>query len=332
MTPNSTIWDTLPRPIIALSPMADMTDSPFCRIAKELGAEIVFREMVSSEAIFRDNEKTLGMVAFDVSERPIIQQIFGSDPGVCAEAAKKIMEKFSPDGIDINMGCPVYKMVSNFNGACLMKDPVAAAQIVRAVKAAVTVPVSVKIRLGWSRSDECLEFVKILEEAGAALITIHGRTRVQNYSGVSDWEMIGRARAQVQIPVLANGDINTPEKVSAALTVTGCAGVLIARGALGNPWILKQARELLTQGRIITTPDIQEKCRVILRHAQMHVGHYGQRGIVSFRNHLSWYFKGLKNAKELRGQAVRVESIDEVESVLKAAQKMELAQKLAPTV
>ncbi|MBF8280616.1 MAG: tRNA-dihydrouridine synthase [Candidatus Magasanikbacteria bacterium] len=315
-------WAAFPRPIIALSPMADMTDSPFCRIVKEIGAAVVFREMVSSEAIFRENEKTWGMAAFDDVERPIIQQIFGNDPEVMAEAAAKIMEKFSPDGIDINMGCPVYKMVSNFNGACLMKDPPLAAKIVRAVCSAVNVPVSVKIRLGWSRPDECLEFVKILEDAGAALITIHGRTRTQNYSGVSDWEMIGRARAQVKIPVLANGDINTPEKVWAALAATGAAGVLIARGALGNPWIFKQARELLTHGRVLTQPDIFAKRRVILRHAELHVAHYGPGGIVSFRKHLSWYFKGLAKARDLRNQAVRVTSLAEVGKVLEAAQKL----------
>lgn len=309
-------WDSLKKPIIALSPMADMSDSPFCVTAKELGAELMFREMVSSEALIRGSEKTFGMAAFDEKERPLIQQLFGGDPETMARAASLIEEKFHPDGFDINMGCPVYKIVSNFNGASLMRDRVRAQAIVRAMKNAVSVPVSVKIRLGWSEKTEALEFAPYLEEAGAALITIHGRTKAQAYSGVSDWEMIGRVRERVSIPVLANGDIHKPEQVPEALRITGCAGVLIARGCLGNPWFFGHAREVLEKGSVQTPVSMEERIRVILLHAQRHLAHYGPKSMVTFRKHLSWYFKGLPEIKKHREQIMKVATLEELEQIL----------------
>src|SRR3989344_257576 len=179
------------KPILALSPMADMTDSAFCQIVRKIGgADIVFREMVSSEAIVRHNAKTLGMTDFVLAERPIVQQIFGADPRVMARATAIVMEHAAPEGIDINMGCPVYKITSNFNGCALMKEPERAAAIIREMKRAVreSVPISVKIRLGWSNPDDFKTFIPVIEEAGADLITIHGRTKAQGYSGISDWE------------------------------------------------------------------------------------------------------------------------------------------------
>ena len=305
-------WADQARPILALSPMADMTDSPFCLVAKERGAKIMFREMVSAEAVVRGNEKTLGMTAFDERERPLIQQIFGAEPHTMAEAARIIEEKYHPDGIDINMGCPVYKIVHNFNGACLMKDHVRAAAIIRAMKAVITVPLSVKIRLGWSRPDEALTFIQHLEAAGADLVTVHGRTKEQGYSGKSDWEMIGRVVKQVQIPVLANGDVHQPEQVPQILDVTGAAGVLIARGALGNPWFFQHAEEVLATGSIQTPVSLRERLTTMLQHAQLHIEHYGERGIVTFRKHISWYLKGLVNIKPFREQAMKVQSLDEL--------------------
>lgn len=305
-------WVDQPRPILALSPMADMTDSPFCLIAKDRGAKIMFREMVSAEAVVRGNEKTLDMTAFDERERPLIQQIFGAEPHTMAEAARIIEEKYHPDGIDINMGCPVYKIVHNFNGACLMKDHERATAIIRAMKAVLSVPLSVKIRLGWSRPDEALTFIKHLEAAGADLVTVHGRTKEQGYSGKADWEMIGRVVQQVQIPVLANGDVHQPELVPEVLRITGAAGILIARGALGNPWFFRHAEEVLATGAIQTPISLRERVRTMLEHAALHVQHYGPRGIVTFRKHISWYLKNLPHIKPFREQAMKVQSLEEL--------------------
>ncbi len=298
--------------------MADMSDSPFCITAKELGAELMFREMVSSEALVRGSDKTLQMARFEEQERPIIQQLFGGDPATMARAAAMLEKEIQPDGFDINMGCPVYKIVSHFNGASLMRDPARATAIVAAMKKTVHAPVSVKIRLGWNDAHEALEFAPRLEEAGAAAITIHGRTKTQGYSGTSDWEMIGRVRERLSIPVLANGDIHTPQQVPHALAVTGAAGVLIARGCLGNPWFFRHAREVLYTGNIHTPVTMERRAQVIAAHAKRHAAHYGEKSIVTFRKHLSWYLKGLPHVKQLRERAMSVNSLQELGEVLQS--------------
>ena len=212
-------WKKLPRPIVALAPMADMTDPPFCRLCREVSGDgfVIFREMVSSEAVVRENPKTLRMCDIVDVERPIVQQIFGSDPATVAEAARLVEERFRPDAIDINMGCPATKIVSNFDGASLMRDPNLAASIVRSVKAAVTVPVSVKTRLGWTKPTDIVEFIKVIEDAGADLVTVHGRTKSQGYAGSADWEAVGEARSQVKLPVIVNGDIVSTATAKQAL-------------------------------------------------------------------------------------------------------------------
>ncbi len=304
--------------ILALSPMADMTDSSFCQIVRRIGgADVVFREMVSAEAIVRENAKTLGMTDFVESERPIVQQIFGSDPMVMARAAAIVMEHARPEGIDINMGCPVYKITSNFNGCALMKEPERAAAIIREMKKSIgDTPLSVKIRLGWSNPDDFKTFIPVIEDAGANLITVHGRTKAQGYSGKSDWIRIGEAKAIARVPLLANGDIHEPRQVDEALRVTNADGVLIARGALGNPWFFYEY--LHPEGTI----SLEERVRVVLEHAQLHVAQYGERGITTFRKHLSWYFKGqrlgqdIPGIKEIRAALVRVSSLQELEHVL----------------
>lgn len=312
-------WSKLPRPIVALSPMADMTDSAFCRVVREISGDlplVMFREMVSSEAVVRGNEKTLGMADIHPAERPLVQQLFGSDPKTMAEAARIIEAEHHPEGFDINMGCPVYKIVHTFNGSALMKDPVRAAEIIREVKKAITVPLSVKIRAGWSDPRECLEFIKVIAEAGADLVTIHGRTKVQGYSGKADWDIIAEAKKMVSIPVLANGDIHTAPLVADALKVTNCDGVLIARGALGNPWFFRQAEEVLA-GKTPIPVSMEERIRVVRRHADLHVEQYGPRAVVTFRKHLSWYFKGVPGAKAFRERLHTVSTREDLDLVLK---------------
>ena len=306
--------------IYALSPMADMTDSAFCQIVRQIGgADVVFREMVSSEAIVRDNEKTLGMTDFVEAERPIVQQIFGADPLTMARAAAKVMEHGHPDGIDINMGCPVYKITSNFNGCALMKDPGLAKKIVKEVKSAIgDTPLSVKIRLGWNDPDTYKTFIPVIEQAGAQLITLHGRTKAQGYSGVSDWSRIADAKQIATVPLLANGDIHAPHQVKEVLSQTDADGVLIARGALGNPWFFYLAKAYPDDVEAVQRITIEERIDTIRAHAQKHVEQYGEKGIMTFRKHLSWYVKSQKigaiipGIKEWRGKLVRVTSLKEL--------------------
>jgi tRNA-dihydrouridine synthase B len=311
-------WSELKQPIIVLSPMADMTDSAFCRTVKAVSSLedlIVVREMVSSEAVVRGNNKTLDMTQIHDEERPIVQQIFGSDPCVMAEAARMIEQDHAPEGFDINMGCPVYKVVHNFNGAALMKNPELATEIIKKVKAAITVPLSIKIRTGWEDPRECLEFGKIIETAGADMITIHGRTKKQGYSGQSDWDLIREFKQTVSIPVLANGDIHTPPLTIDALKQTQCDGVLIARGALGNPWIFSQINDLLA-GREPKQVTLEERIHVVKMHLNFHIEQYGKRGIVTFRKHMSWYFRGIHGAKLYKNRLHTTDSVAEVHAIL----------------
>lgn len=307
--------------IMALSPMADMTDSAFCQVVRNLGgADVVYREMVSAEAVVRDNAKTLGMTDFVEAERPIVQQIFGSDPLTMARSAAIIMEHAGPEGIDINMGCPVYKITSNFNGCALMKEPDRAAAIIKEMKQAIgDTPLSVKIRLGWNDPDDFKKFIPVIEEAGANLITIHGRTKAQGYSGKSDWTRIGEAKKIARVPLLANGDIHEPHQVAEALEITSADGVLIARGALGNPWFFKLALE----GKSVADITMDERVRVLLEHARLHIAQYGERGLVTFRKHLAWYLKSARigyevsGIKDVRTELMKITTYVELEEILK---------------
>lgn len=271
--------------------------------------------MVSSEAVVRSNEKTLGMTAIHPDERPIVQQLFGSDPNAMAEAARIIEAQHHPEGFDINMGCPVYKIVHNFNGAALMREPKLASEIIIKMKAAITVPLSVKIRTGWDDPTECLAFARVLEDAGADLITIHGRTKMQGYSGQSDWNRIAELKQTVSIPVLANGDIHTAPLTLDALRVTGADGVLIARGALGNPWVFRQIEDLLA-GQEPTPISLRERIETIKLHLRYHLEQYGERGVTTFRKHLSWYLRGLAGAKQFKERLHTATTSQEVCAIL----------------
>ena len=299
--------------ILALAPMADFTDQPFCNICREVSGQdfVIFREMVSAEAIVRDSKKTLKMCEFREVERPIILQIFGSKPDVMAEAGKILLEKYQPDGLDINMGCPVPKIAKKARaGAFLMRDHDRAIEIVKALKTAkLGVPVSVKTRLGWGRDDEILEFAPQLEQAGVDMISIHGRTKIQGYSGQANWSRIAETVKLVDIPVIANGDITSQDDIEKCLQVTGVDGVMIGRGALGNPWVFSSE----TKGK----PSLVEIKKVVLRHAQLHLDHYGEQyGLTTFRKHLVFYFKGFPGVKNLRQKLVKINTLKELEEIL----------------
>lgn len=305
------------KPIIALAPMADYTNSPFCRICREVSGDnfVIFREMVSAEAIARGNKKTMRMSEFIKKEHPIVQQIFGSEPRVMRRAAEIIVANFNPDGIDINMGCPVPKITGKVSsGATLMRKQDIAVEIIKELKRAkLGVPISVKTRLGWGSDKEILEFAPKLEQAGVDLITIHGRTKKQNYSGTANWERIGEVKRLVSIPVIANGDIKTREDILKCLEVTGADGVMIGRGALGNPWLFQECRMRNDECRIETS----ELIDVVLRHAELHLKYYGKEfGLKTFRKHLVWYFKSMPGIKKLRQELVKVETIEDLKRIL----------------
>ncbi|MBU4421972.1 tRNA dihydrouridine synthase DusB [Candidatus Parcubacteria bacterium] len=301
-------WKKIKKPIVGLSPMADYTDSAFCLMCRSFGADIVYREMVSADAIVYENKKTLEMAKFDEEERPIILQIFGKDPEIMARATRILEKKYKPDGIDINMGCPAKKIVGSFNGASLMRDAKLAGDIVRAVKRAVKVPVSVKTRLGWEKPNEILRFAPVLERAGADAIAIHGRTKAQGYSGKANWEMIRRVSKKLKIPVLINGDIVDAETFQKAIEVSGADGALIGRGALGHPWIFQ---EIKTSG--FPTPDSKELRKIILEHAKLHIKEHHE--LITFRKHLVYYVKGFTGAKKLRGMLVKVNDLSDLKKI-----------------
>ncbi len=315
-------WQSQPRPILALSPMADMTDTAFNKTVRRVISNsannsrlIIFREMISAEAIARENIKTLEMAMIENPERPVVQQIFGSNPNSMAKCAQIIMQKFAPEAIDINMGCPVYKMVSNFNGAALMKDSALASKIVREVKNAVGVPVSVKMRSGWSSHEECIEFSKIIEDAGADLITVHGRTQKQGYSGVANREVVSRVKSQLKIPVLYNGDIFSAQDYFNALDETHCDGALIARGALGNPWIFLQIEQMLN-GNEITKISIADRITTVLFHLDEHIKEHSEQSVPTFRKHLGWYFKGVSGFRTYKQALMSATEKQEITAIL----------------
>ncbi|MFZ6015085.1 MAG: tRNA dihydrouridine synthase DusB [Patescibacteria group bacterium] len=311
-------WMDSERPIMALSPMADFTDLPFCRLVREYSGTdvVIFREMVSAEAIVRGNQKTDSICELDPVEHPVVQQIFGSKPQVMAEAAKMIEAEHGPDGIDINMGCPVPKAVNQFNGASLMKDPERASEIVKAVKDAINVPLSVKTRLGWSDKKDVVNFVKVLQGAGADAIEIHGRTKAQGYSGEADWDMIGEAVKNLKIPAFVNGDIVDADTAGVALQKSQARGFLIARGALGRPWIFRRIKIALETGKDPGDPQIEERMQMLRRHAELQIEAYGERGLIKLRKHLPWYLKNIPNFRQFRADAVRISMLKDVEELI----------------
>ena len=300
-----------------LAPMAGVTDLPFRLLCKEQGAGLLCMEMVSAKAIQYNNKNTKALLEIHPEEEPVSLQLFGSDPEVISEIAKRI-EELPFAILDINMGCPVPKIVRNGEGSALMNQPKLVHEIVSKTVKAIQKPVTVKIRKGFNdESINAVEIAKIIEDAGAAAVAVHGRTREQYYSGKADWDIIRQVKEAVTIPVIGNGDVVSGESALAMMRETGCDGVMIGRGAQGNPWIFSELVEYEKTGVMPERPSNEDLKDMMLRHARLQIQYKGEYlGIREMRKHVSWYTTGLKNSAKLRGEINAVESYEELSKLL----------------
>ena len=286
---------------LLLAPMAGVTDLPFRLLSREMGCALAYSEMVSSKGLLFNNENTLDLMRMDERERPLAVQIFGSHPEKMAAAAR-IVAASGADIVDINMGCPTPKIIKNGDGAALMRQPELAYQIMCSVVQNIDIPVTVKFRKGWDETSvNVVSMARLAQKAGISAITVHGRTREQFYSGKADWNIIREVKNAVTIPIIGNGDVRTPEDVKQMLEVTNCDGVMIGRGAQGNPWIFRQVEEYLKTGRYSPAPCLTERKEILFRHLEMLISLKGEYlGIREMRRHAAWYTKGLPKSAQLR--------------------------------
>ena len=307
----------LPNNLI-LAPMAGVTDLPFRMLCKEQGAGLLCMEMVSAKALQYKNKNTYALLEVKEEERPVSLQLFGSDPE-CISAMAHEIEDRNFDILDINMGCPVPKVVNNGDGSALMKNPVLAGEIIEKTVKAIQKPVTVKIRKGFDDAHvNAVEMAHVAQESGAAAITVHGRTREQYYSGKADWNIIARVKEAVSIPVIGNGDILDAKDVIEMEKQTGCDGFMIGRGAQGNPWIFHQILHYFETGEIIGKPPMEEMVELMLRHARMQVELKGENtGIREMRKHAAWYTAGYKNSSKLRGRINEVNDYASLEELFR---------------
>ena len=302
---------------LILAPMAGVTDLPFRLLCKEQGAGLLCMEMVSAKAIYFNNKNTEELLTIDDREPPVSLQLFGSDPDIISEMAKKIENRpFSI--LDINMGCPVPKVAGNGEGSALMKNPKLVEEIVSKTAKAIKKPVTVKIRKGFDDEHiNAVEIARIAESAGAAAVVVHGRTREQYYSGKADWDIIRQVKEAVKIPVIGNGDVTSPEAARQLMETTGCDGIMIGRGAQGNPWIFRQILHWMETGEEEPKPDLEEVKAMILRHARMLVEYKGAyTGIREMRKHVAWYTAGYPNSAKLRARVNEIESLEALEHLI----------------
>ncbi|SFQ19611.1 putative TIM-barrel protein, nifR3 family [Lachnospiraceae bacterium XBB1006] len=309
---------------LILAPMAGVTDLPFRLLCKEQGADLVCMEMVSAKGILYNNKNTEILLQVDEKERPASLQLFGSDPKIVSEMARRIEER-NFDILDLNMGCPVPKVVNNGEGSALMKTPKLAGEIIEATVKAIRKPVTVKIRKGFDDNHvNAVEMAHIAQESGAAAIAVHGRTREQYYSGKADWDIIRQVKEAVSIPVIGNGDVVDAESAAALVAQTGCDGIMIGRAAQGNPWIFSQIKHWQETGNNPERPALAEVVAMVLRHAKMQIAFKGEyTGIREMRKHAAWYMSGYKNSAKLRGRIHEVESYEELEALFDEVMRLQ---------